>query len=97
MKRIVSLVVLIGILGTFGTLRANAQAQRVDPGTAVYLSALIPGLGESYNAGFKNGFPWFECLLGTFIPFYRFSSMVDASAGRTDRRVRFSFWSLPKE
>lgn len=94
MKRLVLTAAALTLIVAQG---ASALPIKREPATAVYLSALIPGLGESYNSGFKNGFPWMECLLGTFIPFYRFSSMEDAAAGRSDKQMRFRFWSLPKE
>lgn len=45
--------------------RSVAPARVTDRGAATILSSVAPGLGESYLSGWKNGFPWVECLLST--------------------------------
>lgn len=48
-------------------VRSVAPARITDRGAATILSSVAPGLGESYLSGWKNGFPWTECLLSTFL------------------------------
>lgn len=49
------------------TARSVAPVRVTDRGAATILSSVAPGLGESYLSGWKNGFPWTECLLSTFL------------------------------
>lgn len=75
----------------------DAQSRSAEPNdsTAVWLSLLLPGVGEWYNAGFQGGYPTVECITGQLCPCIRLASMLDAAARRTDDGIRFDFWASP--
>ncbi len=66
-----------------------------DPGAAAALSLCLSGMGEWYNADFKTGYPWAECIVGNFCPCVHIASVIDAAAGKSDTNMRIDFWSSP--
>jgi hypothetical protein len=68
-----------------------------DPGAAAVLSICLAGMGEWYNADFRGGYPWGECILGYICPCIKISSVIDAAAGKSDTAIRLDFWSNPHE
>lgn len=96
MKRAIAGAMLGGILLTGATVAAPQPAQaQGDDTAAIIMSLLWPGAGEWYNAGFSGGFPLVECILGNICFCIKFSSLIDAAAGRTDDGIRFDFWASP--
>ena len=73
---------------------ASMAAPR-DPGAAAALSLCLSGMGEWYNADFKNGYPWGECIVGYICPCVHIASVIDAAAGKSDTNMRLDFWSKP--
>lgn len=95
-KALLTLVLLGGLCLPAIAAPAKRPPVRVDAGAATLLSGLIPGLGESYNSGWKHGFPWTECILSSVCcPLIRVTSMIDAASGVEKDNVRIDFWSLP--
>ena len=70
-------------------------ASAADAGAAAILSCIMPGTGEWYNGGFRGGFPWGECILGSICCFVQLSSIMDAACGDTSSDIRLDFWSAP--
>ena len=92
MKRLRS-VLGVALLGA-GLFSPSAIAGDDDV-AALALSAMMPGAGEWYNAGYSGGFPILECLVGSICPCVKIASIIDATAGKTDDGMRFDFWASP--
>ena len=94
---VLSAVLLGGLLGSGKTLAEDDGGKAEgDLAAAAIVSLMFPGAGEWYNTGFKGGFPWGECIIGTICPCVRWSSMMDAAAGKKNDKMRLAFWSAPK-
>jgi len=72
-----------------------SMAAPKDPGAAAVLSLCLAGQGESYNADYKNGYNWGECIVGYICPCVHIASVMDAAAGKSDTAMRIDFWSKP--
>ena len=94
-KRLAPVLAAVAIGAASMVPTYDAIPAEPDPMASVFLSTLMPGVGEWYNAGFSGGFPFVECLLGEICPCIRVASIVDSAAGRTDDAIRFDFWSSP--
>ena len=93
MKKIIIATVILLAVFTITVPRAEAA----EPAAAALLSAVLPGTGEWYNAGFQGSYPFAECIVGCICPLVQFSSMFDAVQGNTDQNtMRLDFWTAPK-
>jgi len=93
MKKTVALFLVVLFLLTGISVPSVRAAQ--DAGAAAILSAMLPGVGEWYNRGWRGSYPWGECILGYICCLVQISSVMDAANGNTDEGIRIDFWSAP--
>ncbi len=90
-KVLLAVIVVLLVMAPVAGMAASAK----DPGAAAILSACLAGMGEWYNADFKTGYPWGECIVGYICPCVKIASIIDAAAGKSDTAMRIDFWSDP--
>ncbi len=91
MKKVLLAVIVVLLIAA----PVTGMAASKDPGAAAALSLCLSGMGEWYNADFKGGYPWGECIVGYICPCVHIASVIDAAAGKSDREMRLDFWSDP--
>ncbi len=92
MKKVLLAVIVVLLIAA--PVSGIAAAGR-DPGAAAALSLCLSGMGEWYNADFRGGYPWGECIVGYICPCVHIASVIDAAAGKSDTEMRIDFWSSP--
>lgn len=93
MKKLIAVVLAVVLAsGVMAALPVQAK----DTGAATVLSIVMPGAGEWANGGYKDSFPWGECIIGHICFCFMLSSAIDASSGATDTNMRLDFWTSPK-
>lgn len=93
MRKFMIAMVLLALVAA-PALVGTAPADK--PAAAAILSSVMPGVGEWYNNNWQGGFPWGECIVGHICFLFRFTSVMDAAAGKPEAAMRINFWGAPE-